>query len=92
MCFDAKREIWFTKERGRDSQRKFCSSGRLSICRVQLPMVDPLRPLLSAHVPLGDAWLHELKLDGFRGVLHIENGRGPEAGYRLARLRGIPSE
>ena len=27
------------------------------------------------HVPLGPQWIYELKLDGFRGMLRIENGR-----------------
>ena len=27
-------------------------------------------------VPAGRGWIYELKLDGFRGVLSIENGRG----------------
>lgn len=27
------------------------------------------------HVPVGAQWIYELKLDGFRGMLRIENGR-----------------
>ncbi len=27
-------------------------------------------------VPVGPAWIYELKLDGFRGVLSVEDGRG----------------
>lgn len=41
-----------------------------------LPHVDPIRPSLSKVVPLGREWVYELKLDGFRGVLHVEDGRG----------------
>lgn len=41
-----------------------------------LPKIDPLRPLKSKTVPLGKEWLYELKLDGFRGVFSLENGRG----------------
>ena len=32
--------------------------------------------MLSKTVPVGREWIYELKLDGFRGVLAIENGRG----------------
>lgn len=32
--------------------------------------------MLSKTVPVGRAWIYEVKLDGFRGMLAIENGRG----------------
>lgn len=41
-----------------------------------LPRIDPLLPLLARDVPRGREWLYELKLDGFRGTLYIENGMG----------------
>jgi bifunctional non-homologous end joining protein LigD len=41
-----------------------------------LPQVDPLLPVLSRVVPVGPEWLYEAKLDGFRGTLYIEDGRG----------------
>jgi bifunctional non-homologous end joining protein LigD len=41
-----------------------------------LPKIDPIIPVLSRTVPIGREWLYEAKLDGFRGVLSIENGRG----------------
>lgn len=41
-----------------------------------LPKIDPVRPLKSKTVPAGKGWIYELKLDGFRGVLSLENGRG----------------
>jgi len=41
-----------------------------------LPRIDPVRPLKSKTVPLGKGWLYELKLDGFRGVFSVEDGRG----------------
>lgn len=41
-----------------------------------LPAVDPILPVLGKTVPIGRDWLYEPKLDGFRGVLSIENGRG----------------
>jgi bifunctional non-homologous end joining protein LigD len=41
-----------------------------------LPRIDPLRPVKKSVVPVGTGWVYELKLDGFRGVLSVENGRG----------------
>ena len=41
-----------------------------------LPKIDPILPVLSRTVPLGREWLYGAELDGFRGVLSIENGRG----------------
>ena len=41
-----------------------------------LPPIDPLRPVRSEVVPVGREWLYELKLDGFRGVLTVEKGKG----------------
>jgi bifunctional non-homologous end joining protein LigD len=35
-----------------------------------------VRPTRSKTVPVGREWVYELKLDGFRGVLTVENGRG----------------
>jgi bifunctional non-homologous end joining protein LigD len=32
--------------------------------------------VLAKTVPVGREWIYELKLDGFRGVLAVENGRG----------------
>jgi bifunctional non-homologous end joining protein LigD len=41
-----------------------------------LPAIEPLRPRLSTTVPRGREWVYELKLDGFRGMLYVEDGRG----------------
>jgi bifunctional non-homologous end joining protein LigD len=41
-----------------------------------LPRVDPLRPVRWKTVPTGKGWVYELKLDGFRGMLSIENSKG----------------
>ncbi len=41
-----------------------------------LPLVEPIRPALARSVPTGREWQYELKLDGFRGVFYVENGRG----------------
>lgn len=40
-----------------------------------LPTIEPLRPI-RRDIPLGREWVYEVKLDGFRGMLAIENGRG----------------
>jgi bifunctional non-homologous end joining protein LigD len=41
-----------------------------------LPRIEPLRPKLARSVPLGREWLYEVKLDGFRGTLYVEDSRG----------------
>lgn len=41
-----------------------------------LPTIDPILPLLSKVVPIGRDWVYELKLDGFRGTLYVDDGRG----------------
>ena len=41
-----------------------------------LPKIEPLRPVLAREVPRGREWLYEAKLDGFRGVLYVDRGRG----------------
>jgi bifunctional non-homologous end joining protein LigD len=41
-----------------------------------LPEIDPILPKLVRDVPRGRDWLYELKLDGFRGTLYVEQQRG----------------
>lgn len=41
-----------------------------------LPRIEPLRPALARTVPHGREWRYEVKLDGFRGTLYVERGRG----------------
>ena len=41
-----------------------------------LPQIDPILPKLARDVPRGGDWLYELKLDGFRGPLYVEEHRG----------------
>jgi bifunctional non-homologous end joining protein LigD len=41
-----------------------------------LPTIDHILPVISKHVPIGCELLYEAKLDGFRGTLYIESGRG----------------
>ena len=40
-----------------------------------LPAIAPLVPIRSKQVPIGRDWIYELKLDGFRGMLRIDNRR-----------------
>jgi len=40
-----------------------------------LTRIEPLHPVRSTVVPVGKPWIYELKLDGFRGVLNIEDRR-----------------
>jgi len=56
-----------------------------------LPDIDPIIPKLSKHVPVGDEWRYELKLDGFRGLLHIENGQGWFTSKRKNRMTRFQS-
>jgi len=42
---------------------------------VILPPVTPLLPVRTKQVPVGRDWVYELKLDGFRGMLRIDDGR-----------------
>lgn len=44
--------------------------------RTSLPEITPVRPVRARAVPRGREWHYEPKLDGFRGTLYVENGRG----------------
>ena len=35
-----------------------------------LPFIVPAQPTLRARPPVGDAWLHEVKFDGYRCQIH----------------------
>jgi bifunctional non-homologous end joining protein LigD len=41
-----------------------------------LPQIEPVLPKLVKDVPRGRQWVYEVKLDGFRGTLYVEAGRG----------------
>jgi bifunctional non-homologous end joining protein LigD len=41
-----------------------------------LPQIEPVLPKLVKDVPRGDQWVYEVKLDGFRGTLYVDAGRG----------------
>jgi bifunctional non-homologous end joining protein LigD len=41
-----------------------------------LPQIEPVLPKLVKDVPRGRQWVYELKLDGFRGTLYVDAGRG----------------
>ena len=40
-----------------------------------LPIIDPILPVLNRALPRGREWRYELKLDGFRGTLYIDDGK-----------------
>lgn len=57
-----------------------------------LPRVDPLRPRLARVVPHGREWLYEVKLDGFRGMFYLEEGKGrlySKTGRGMPRFREL---
>ena len=57
-----------------------------------LPLIHPLRPVRTKTVPCGREWLYELKLDGFRGMLYVEQGRGrflSKTGRWMPRFREL---
>lgn len=52
-----------------------------------LPQIEPVLPKLVKDVPRGRAWVYEVKLDGFRGTLYVENGRGRFASKTKKAMR-----
>lgn len=67
----------------------------MALSEVALPKVEPILPLLSKVVPVGREWIYEPKLDGFRGVLYIENGRGAffsKTKRPMARFEGLAAQ
>lgn len=57
-----------------------------------LPRIEPVRPQKRTTVPVGREWIYELKLDGFRGVLSVENGQGTFTSknvHKMARFRDL---
>jgi len=63
---------------------------------VPLPRkLEIILPVRSTAVPLGPDWVYEPKLDGFRGVLFIERGRGrflSKQGNVMRRFRSLADE
>ncbi len=58
----------------------------------ELPLIEPIRPILSKVVPVGREWLYEPKLDGFRGTLYIDGTRGlfrSKTKKRMARFQDL---
>jgi ATP-dependent DNA ligase len=51
------------------------SVSRRPLSATALVFVPPLAPALVQEPPSGDTWLHEIKHDGFRTQLIVENGR-----------------
>ena len=59
------------------------------------PRVEPILPVISRAIPRGKEWVYEAKLDGFRGVLFIEGGRGrflSKTGKPMARFKSLADE
>jgi bifunctional non-homologous end joining protein LigD len=59
------------------------------------PKIDPIIPLRTNAIPRGREWVYEAKLDGFRGVLFIEGGRGrflSKTGKPMPRFRALADE
>ena len=54
--------------------------------------IAPELPLLVRHVPEGDGWLHELKLDGYRMIGFIRNGKARSHHPARQRLDASISE
>jgi len=52
-----------------------------------LPEIDPILPKLVKDVPRGDQWVYEVKLDGFRGTLYVEDERGRFLSKTKKRMR-----
>ena len=38
------------------------------------PFIRPMTPMLAKSPPVGDEWLHEVKFDGFRAQVHVDEG------------------
>jgi bifunctional non-homologous end joining protein LigD len=38
------------------------------------PFIKPMAPTLATAPPVGDEWIHEVKFDGWRAQVHIEDG------------------
>jgi bifunctional non-homologous end joining protein LigD len=75
------RAIWNSRPRGQSGLRgnlkaEATPSGRRMASRTQMPKF--IAPQLCRSVPYppsGEEWVHEIKLDGYRMQLRIENGR-----------------
>jgi bifunctional non-homologous end joining protein LigD len=52
-----------------------------------LPQIEPVLPKLVKDVPRGRQWVYELKLDGFRGTLYVDAGRGHFLSKTKKRMR-----
>lgn len=46
--------------------------------------IEPMRPTLQAKLPTGSPWLYEVKLNGWRGQVHLNNGRATVFGRKGA--------
>ena len=74
------------KKRERSAAERF-PARELAKTAIAAPFPDSIEPCLAAlasEVPEGDRWLHEIKWDGYRLHLRVENGR-----VRLLTRRGL---
>jgi bifunctional non-homologous end joining protein LigD len=60
------------RHRGRHAEPEHRAHG-LNSRTFMLPVVEPIVPVLSRELPRGREWRFEVKLDGFRGTLYIED-------------------
>jgi ATP-dependent DNA ligase len=49
--------------------------GRILACRHFRTRFPPCSPVTTKNVPVGDAWLHEVKFDGYRVQAHKAGSR-----------------
>jgi bifunctional non-homologous end joining protein LigD len=59
---------------------------------MDLPLVQPIHPVLSKALPEGAQWRYEPKLDGFRGLLYLDRGRAwfrSKSNRVMTRFRGL---
>lgn len=59
--------------------------------QMTLPIIEPIRPVLSQRIPTGDEWRYEPKIDGFRGTLYVEDGRGVFRSKTMRLMRRFDS-
>lgn len=53
--------------------------------------MEPVKPKRRDRLPVGADWRYEIKLDGFRGLLHVEDGRGYFLSKNVNRMERFQS-
>jgi bifunctional non-homologous end joining protein LigD len=72
---------------GHQVSRPAPPSGRGTLRAAMLPLVPPILPQLVTDVPRGREWVYELKMDGFRGMLYLDQA---EAFFRSKTTKKMP--